>query len=230
MNTNPEINEVISALVDGESAAPDADAAEIRKDPLLEKRQREYLRIGNLIRALPTPEPSAQFVDEVVARLPQQRSHNIMRLSFSLAAAAVLLLAFAAGLNRLLPESQVEPVVNNIALPSEPASSLIDLDVPETTLASIQIENIADNELEKTLALFEVVPEERLLIALAELVIEEEVRYAATAEGIEVVSPWDETIVQPPYSFVDIYTELETLNQAEVATFNALLRGTLAAT
>jgi len=78
--------------------------------------------------------------------------------------------------------------------------------------------------------LFEVVPVERLLIALAELVLEEEVRYAATTEGIEVVSPWDETIVQTPYSFVDIYTELETLNQAEVATFNALMRGTLAAT
>jgi hypothetical protein len=162
--------------------------------------------------------------------LPKRRSNNIICLSFSLAAAAVLLLAFAAGMYRLLPESQSVPTVNNIAVPPEPTPSLIHLDVPETTLASIQIENIEDNELEKTLALFEVVPVERLLIALAELVIEEEVRYAATTEGTVVVSPWDGEIVQPPYSFVDIYTELETLNQAEVATFNALLRGTLAAT
>ena len=69
--------------------------------------------------------------------------------------------------------------------------------MPETTLASIQIENIEDNEL-KTLAVFEVVPEEVLLIALAELVIEDEAVYFATTEGIEVVSPWDENILQTP--------------------------------
>lgn len=230
MNTNPEINEMISALIDSESTASDEDTAVIRKDPMLEKCHLEYLQIGNLIRALPTPEPSAKFVEEVLVRLPQKRSNNIVRLSFSLAAAAVLLTAFAAGLYRLLPESPMEPAVNNMAAPSEPTPSLIHLDVPETTLASIQIENIEDNELEKTLAVFEVVPEEVLLIALAELVIEDEAVYFATTEGIEVVSPWDENILQTPYSFVDIYTELETLNQAEVATFNELMRSTLATT
>jgi len=230
MNTNLEINEMISALIDGESIAKDTDTTAIRKDPLLVKRHQEYLQIGNLIRSLPTPQPSSKFVEEVLGRLPKKRSNNIVRLSFSLAAAAALLVAFAVGLYGLLPESPKEPAVNNMAAPSEPTPSLIHLDVPETTLASIQIENIEDNELEKTLAVFEVVPEEVLLIALAELVVEEETVYFATTEGIEVVSPWDENILQTPYSFVDIYTELETLNQAEVATFNELMRTTLATT
>ena len=79
MNTNPEINEMISALIDSESTASDEDTAVIRKDPMLEKCHLEYLQIGNLIRALPTPEPSAKFVEEVLVRLPQ----NALTISYA---------------------------------------------------------------------------------------------------------------------------------------------------
>jgi hypothetical protein len=230
MNTNPKINELISTLLDGESANPRADAAVIAQDLLLEKRQMEYRKIGNMMRNLPEPEVPDHFLDDVLARLPKKKPHNIVRITFSLAAAAVLLLALATTLYRLLPNTPLEPTIPDTPIANSSGISLIEFDVPETTLASIQIENIADSDIEKTLALFEVIPEEILLIALAELSSEEEARYYATAQGTEPLSPWDENLFAAPDSLVDIYTEMETLNEAEAAAFNELMRDALAAT
>ena len=230
MNTNPEFIELVSALLDDESASPEADAAAIAQDLLLEKQQVEYRKIGDMIRALPDLEVPDHFVDDVLARLPKKKPHNIVRITFSLAAAAVLLFTLAATLYRLLPNTPLEPVIPDTPIANNSGISLMEFDVPETTLASIQIENIADNEIETTLALFEVIPEETLLIALAELTVEAEARYYATAQGTEPLSPWDENLFAAPDSLVDIYREMETLNEAEFAAFNELMRDALAAT
>lgn len=230
MNTNPEFIELVSALLDDESASPEADAALIAQDLLLEKQQAEYRKIGDMMRTLPDPEVPDRFVDDVLARLPKKNPHNIVRITFSLAAAAMLLFALATTLYRLLPNTPLEPIIPDAPIANNSGISLIEFDVPETTLASIQIENIADNEIETTLALFEVIPEETLLIALAELTIEAEARHYATTQGTEPLSPWDEIIFAGPDSLVDIYTELETFNEAESAVFNELMRDALAAT
>ena len=228
MKTTNEMIELISSLIDGESETPEADAAEIRRDPLLEKRQWEYQRIGSLMRLRAAPAPSDDFVSGVLTAVRPKNQRNIMRLALSLAAAAVLLMATAVGIYQILPETPLEPAHHSANTPT--TSSLIHLDVPETTLASIQIESIDNNELEKTMALFEVIPEETLLIALAELVTEEETLYNATTGGATMLSPWDEKAFETPYLLVDIYMEMKTLEKDEAAAFNEMLRGALAAT
>ena len=230
MKNEQDFHELISALMDGESATPEEDTLLLHADPLLEKRQIQYQEIGRLMRTLPAPDPSIYFVDDVLARLSQKKQHNFMRISFTLAAAAVLLLAFSVGVYTLLPD-QVPDLTNPThPLASDAATSLAAFDTPETTLISNPIETIGNNEFEKTLAQFETIPEETLIIALAEMAVEEEQQYYATTEDTLAIPTFWNKWPTTSSSFPDVFLLLETLDNAETVALNTMLREALAET
>jgi len=222
--------ELISALMDGESATPEEDALLLHADPLLEKRQTQYQEIGRLMRTLPAPDPSIYFVEEVLAQLSPKKQHHFMRISFTLAAAAALLLAFSVGVYTLLPDQVPELTNPTHTLASDTAASLAAFDTPETTLISKPVETFENNEFESTMAQFETIPEEALIIALAEMVIEEEQQYYATTEDTLTVPTFWNKWPTTSSSFPDVFLLLETLDNAETAALNTMLREALAET
>ncbi|MCK5861818.1 MAG: hypothetical protein KAH38_05000 [Candidatus Hydrogenedentes bacterium] len=231
MKTNHNIHELISTLIDNESTSPKEDAARIQDNPALEKQQQQYREIGRIIRTLDAPDPSGNFVEEVLARLPQKKHYNVLRLSFTLVTAAILLLAFSVGIYQLLPNKIPDSPNSDASLAAINMPTRMHLDVPESVLLSFQAEIIRDNGLWETLDRFEAIPEESLLITLANMTASEEAAYDSESKEMLTTMPlWDTWPMTTSPSFFDAFLLLETLNNAEVTAFNDLLRGSLATT
>jgi len=224
-----EMRERISAQIDGESANPDDAAALIQADAEMAAYYLQYQEISRLLHDLPAPEPSPNFVEKTLVRISASRSSYNRRRYFSLAAAAVFVLAFALFLYRLAPVSPGKSAGIPPKSTAQEEPSLMHLDVPEEQLQVLLPEIIASSDVEDAMTFLEYVPADRLILALAELTVDDYYRqHAAAGDTVtqdDLIYDWTWSKTD---SFNDVFELLETANPAELDALNQFWRDILA--
>ena len=161
---NEATSERISALIDGESATPAADADWVRADAARHQQYRQYQTLGNLLRGLSPPQVSDAFAADTVLLITMRRRYR--PYAWMLAAAAAMLLVSGAliALISLMSDNAVE-----IMAYDEPATFASPYDETDYHLWQLMNDARGGMDMEDVMAFFDTVSEEALLEALAML-------------------------------------------------------------
>ncbi len=223
MSNNDEhaaTTERLSALVDGESTAPDADADWIRADDAINKQYRQYQTLGKLLRELPPPPVSDAFAANTASLITRRRRFRHYVWSLSAAAAALLV----AGVMTIFMSPASDEAGEIIA------SRAPVLDTPpydETDYYLWQLMNDAQGgmDMEDVMTLFDYVSEEVLVEALAML---------AASVQLDEESPWHDGPLEMDYwttpgamPVVSIYVLMDSLDEVERIAVDNLLQDLL---
>ncbi len=221
MTTEFEKYERISAFLDGESDAPEDDAQLLDDNDALKTVHRQYARIGRLTRSLSAPTPSTHFLANTLARLPESEHAGGKRWRRLAAAAALLaallLTSYLIGSGPGSRTPHVGPIASFEAEVTERS------DMPWLDGSAAMLD---------TLALFEAIPTDDLLEALAVIAFDAHHHHASSADvGFASHAPlhWDEYwSLGTPGDFMEMYFWIETLDEADADALNEILRDALA--
>ena len=230
MKTGDQHNTVlerIGALADKEEAVTDATWQWLNSTGGARQRYRQYLRMREVLQALPEPEISPDFVNRVLKQTGERGRGFVFRRVYATVAALVLLVA--GGALYVI----YSPVPPTIPVPVAAVSTdTVIIPQPDTSLEAAFYPDLADVSshygMTLPMMLVEEMPEEVLLTLLAESSLAGEIPGKAYEEatGGEPV-PDFECLEGPAPSFVALFDFVDKLDKEEAFALNGALRTAL---
>jgi anti-sigma factor RsiW len=129
--------EEISARLDGE-----AHDTALASGPRAEDRARAYAAMGELLRAMPQPEPDAAFVTRVMAQLREEEAPRVVSFAWRhWLAGGALAMAAALAMLLALPREASAPATTELAAETSPSP---DEGLEDLLLALAEVEGEAE--------------------------------------------------------------------------------------